>query len=114
MKLTIEIPDEHRLDVLRFLASLTAAPVEAAPDIAPGHPELPLGIEPENDVPAGHRPLSLGEEIQPGDVFRADNGQICPSGCVGQRFKTSPSGRSCEYHLPHFRPLAERMPDAKP
>jgi hypothetical protein len=42
MKLTIEIPDAHTGEVLRYLAGLIPAGVELAADPAPGHPELPL------------------------------------------------------------------------
>ncbi len=45
MKLTIEIPDAHTGDVLRYLAGLIPSAVEQVADPAPDHPELPLEDE---------------------------------------------------------------------
>lgn len=119
MKLTFEIPDEHALAVLRFLASLMPSTVDVTPDIAPEHPELPLGLDAAPkvaapDVPPGFRALTLGEVIQDGDVFDSGEGKdLKPSLCVGQIYSTTPAGDCFTYHLPHFRPLAELI-DANP
>lgn len=45
MKLTLEIPNERTADILAMLAAmLNPAPVQAQPDPAEGHPELPLTL----------------------------------------------------------------------
>jgi len=49
MKITVEIPDAHAGDLFQFLASLSARPVEASTDPAPGHPELPLMLGTPDD-----------------------------------------------------------------
>lgn len=48
MKLTLEIPTEHTATILAMLATLMKpSTVEAQPDPAEGHPELPLDDESE-------------------------------------------------------------------
>jgi hypothetical protein len=49
MKITLHIADEHAPMLIQLLGTLLAktSPVEANPDPAPGHPELPLQDEAE-------------------------------------------------------------------
>jgi hypothetical protein len=45
MRITLDIPAEHTAEILATLANLMKpAPVEAQPDPAEGHPELPLAM----------------------------------------------------------------------